>query len=230
MPSCVIGRRISGSSTVASAAAIASSMVVAGADMRPSYVGVCRHPACRHAGEESITTRGLSGPARRVAESVMRRAPGPLRRAASSHLRRRRGSSESTASSGSSGSDKRAQRLADLLALGLGAPLGRLVQLFGDPGQLGAQEVAGGDLAERDPQRRDLPGQILGVRLLRRRPPPVLVRRHPVAVGLPVLREQDQRRRIGGLQRQDQRQEREGVRVELPARPGSACSRRPRPG
>ena len=38
MPRSVIGRRISGSSTVASAAWIADSMVAAGADMRPMLV------------------------------------------------------------------------------------------------------------------------------------------------------------------------------------------------
>ena len=60
------------------------------------------------------------------------------------------------------------------------------------PLQLAAQEVTGGDLTESDAHRGNLPREVLGVghRSLAQRP--VLLVLHPVAVGLPVLREQDQ--------------------------------------
>ena len=47
-------------------------------------------------------------------------------------------------------------------------------------------------------QRRHLPGEVLGIGLggAARHGPRGL---HPVAVGLPVLRQQDQRRRVGRL-------------------------------
>ena len=44
-----------------------------------------------------------------------------------------------------------------------GVGLVALVELLDQVAQLGAQEVAGGDLAQRDPQRGDLAGQELGV-------------------------------------------------------------------
>src|SRR6266508_2679540 len=103
-----------------------------------------------------------------------------------------------------------------LLALRLRPAERLLVQLLGQPGQLRTQEVPGGHLAQGDPQRRDLPGQVLGVGLLHCRAPPVLLHRQAVPVGLAVLRQQDQRCGVGGLQGQDQGQEREGVRVEAP--------------
>ena len=53
---------------------------------------------------------------------------------------------------------------------------------------------------QRDPQRGHLAGQVLGVGEGALGPLPVLLERDPVAVGLPVLREQDQRRGVRGLQ------------------------------
>src|SRR2546421_470938 len=50
--------------------------------------------------------------------------------------------------------------LAVLLAFQLGPPVGGLVQLLDQLAQLGADEVAGGHLAERDAQRGDLAGQV----------------------------------------------------------------------
>ena len=69
------------------------------------------------------------------------------------------------------------------------------------PLQLAADEVTGGDVAERDPQRGDLAGQVLGVGDVALVARAVVLGLHAVAVGLPVLGEQDQRRGVGGLQR-----------------------------
>src|SRR5205085_4757002 len=65
--------------------------------------------------------------------------------------------------------------LAVLLAFHLVPAVCRLVEFLGEPGQFRTQEVPGRHLAHRDPQRRDLPGQVLGVRLLHGGPPPVLL-------------------------------------------------------
>ena len=75
-------------------------------------------------------------------------------------------------------------------------------QLVDQAVELGAQVLTGGDLADRDPQRGQLPGQVLGVGLRGERPLPVLLQRDPVPVGLAVLGQQDQRRRVGGLRRE----------------------------
>src|SRR5690606_34534165 len=58
--------------------------------------------------------------------------------------------------------------------------------------ELAAQVVAGGDLADGQPQRRQFTGQVLGVGLRLLGAATVLLQRHPVAVLLPVLGEQDQ--------------------------------------
>src|SRR5947199_3692893 len=169
MSRSVIGRWISGSWTVASAAWMADSSDVAGADMRP-MLRPCR--------------RRVAGPGRsaRVAEHVGVELVGRIRR---------RG--------------RPLRRLPLLLALVLGPPVLRLVHLLHQLAQLRPDEVPGRHLAHRDPQRGDLPRQVLGVRLLHRRPPPVLVHGEAVPVGLPVLRQQDQRRGVAGLQGQHER-------------------------
>ena len=83
-----------------------------------------------------------------------------------------------------------------------------LLQLLEQLAQLGAQEVPGGDVADRDPEGRELAGQVVGVGDVALGPGPVLLVLHPVAVGLAVLGEQDQRRRVGGLQREHQGEQR----------------------
>src|SRR6478609_5626823 len=75
--------------------------------------------------------------------------------------------------------------------LALGGRLPLLGQLLQQVPQLGPDEVAGGDLGQRDAQRRHLARQELGVGEVPLRALPVLLGLHPVAVGLPVLREQD---------------------------------------
>src|SRR4051794_38925232 len=61
------------------------------------------------------------------------------------------------------------------------------IEIFTQLVELTAQVVAGGHLADRDPQRRDLPGQVLGVRFRLRGPVAILVERDPVTVVLAVL-------------------------------------------
>jgi hypothetical protein len=75
--------------------------------------------------------------------------------------------------------------------------------------------VAG--LPQREPQGGDLAGEELGVGEVALVAAAVLLEGDPVAVGLPVLGEQDQRRGIRGLQTQDQREQGvvEVTRVEL---------------
>ena len=90
-----------------------------------------------------------------------------------------------------------------------------LLEVLEQLAQLGAQEVAGGDVADGDAQRGQLAGEVVGVGDVALGAAAVLLVLHAVAVGLPVLREQDQRRGVGRLQRQDQRQEDERVVVEL---------------
>ena len=60
----------------------------------------------------------------------------------------------------------------------------------------------------RSGRRRELAGEVLGVGDVALGPGPVLLVLHPVAVGLAVLREQDQRGRVGGLQREHQGEQR----------------------
>ncbi len=61
-------------------------------------------------------------------------------------------------------------------------------------------------LLEGHAQRNDLAGEVLGVGEVALCALAVLLDLHAVAVVLPVLGEQDQRRGVRGLQRQDQRQ------------------------
>src|SRR5690625_6689628 len=70
--------------------------------------------------------------------------------------------------------------------------------------ELGADEVASGDLAHGDAQCRDLPGQVLGVGEIAFGSLPIVFELDAVTVGAAVLREQDQWCRIRGLQRQDE--------------------------
>ncbi len=86
-----------------------------------------------------------------------------------------------------------------------------------EPAELAADEVAGGQLADGHPQRRQLAGQVLGVGPGAGRAGAVLLGLHPVAVGLPVLRQQDQRRGVGGLGGEGQVEQDE--RVGVPAQP-----------
>src|SRR5699024_9780025 len=84
--------------------------------------------------------------------------------------------------------------------------------------ELGADEVASGDLAHGDAQCRDLPGQVLGVGEIAFGSLPIVFELDAVTVGAAVLREQDQWCRVRGLQRQDEGEQREVQRpgVELP--------------
>src|SRR4051794_25141063 len=74
-----------------------------------------------------------------------------------------------------------------------------LAAVLGQPVELAADEVPGGELADGHPQPGQLPREVLGVGPGGRGPRAVLLGLHPVAVGLPVLRQQDQRRGVGGL-------------------------------
>src|SRR4051794_41303732 len=65
-------------------------------------------------------------------------------------------------------------------------------QVLAEPVQLAAQVVARRHLADRQPQRRQLARQVLGVGLRLRRAVAVLVQGDAVAVVLAVLREPDQ--------------------------------------
>ena len=67
-------------------------------------------------------------------------------------------------------------------------------------------------VAHREAERDDLAGQVLGVGEVALGALAVLLELHAVAVVLAVLREQDERRRVRGLQRQDERQGREADR------------------
>src|SRR6478672_11382004 len=80
--------------------------------------------------------------------------------------------------------------------------------------QLGAEEVAGRDLADRHPQRGHLAGEELHVGVGPRVGLPVLLGDHLVALLLAVLCEQDQRGGVGRLEAEHQRQEDEGELVE----------------
>ena len=75
-------------------------------------------------------------------------------------------------------------------------------------------------VGERHAQRDDLAGEVLGVGEVALGALAVLLDLHAVAVVLAVLREQDEGRGVRGLQRQDQRQQREvrRARVELQLR------------
>ena len=81
-----------------------------------------------------------------------------------------------------------------------------------------AQVVGGDDVGEREADRRELPGDELGVGLRAEVHLAVALGLAPVAVGLAVLREEDQRRGVGGLGREGEVQEDERVRVEPEAR------------
>ena len=81
--------------------------------------------------------------------------------------------------------------------------------------EFAAQVVAGGDLADGEPQRGQFAGEVLGVGLGLLGAAPVLLQRDPVAVLLPVLRQQDQRRRVGRLG--GERQVEQDERVRIPA-------------
>ena len=99
--------------------------------------------------------------------------------------------------------------------LSAGARAAELVEPLGDPVQLTAQVVAGRHLADRHPERGQLAGEVLGVGLRPLGAAAVLVQRHPVAVVLPVLRQQDQRGGVGGLGGEGQVEQDERVGVPL---------------
>src|ERR1035437_6564494 len=79
---------------------------------------------------------------------------------------------------------------------------------------LAAEVVPGGDVTHGDAQRGNLPGEELGVRLGLLGTRTVFLERDPVAVLLPVLRQQDQRGGIGGLRGEGQVEQDERVGVE----------------
>src|SRR6478735_11039878 len=89
-----------------------------------------------------------------------------------------------------------------------------LLEVAHQRAELGAQEVAGRDLAHRHPQRRHLAGQELHVGVGPRVGLAVLLGDDLVARLLPVLREQDQGSGVRRLQAEHQRQEDERVVVE----------------
>ena len=95
-----------------------------------------------------------------------------------------------------------------------------LQQVLQQAAQFGPDVVAGGHFTQRDPQRGQFPGQVFGVRQVAFRALAVLLEGNTVPVVLAVLRQQQQRRGVGGLQGQHQRQEREAEfdLVELPVR------------
>src|SRR3954447_6857513 len=94
------------------------------------------------------------------------------------------------------------------------------VQVGEQRAELGAEEVAGGDLADGHPQRRHLTGQELHVRTGPGVDVAVALVLHPVAGLLPVLGEQNQRSGVRRLQAERQRQEDERVLVEPQVRRG----------
>src|SRR5699024_4576935 len=73
---------------------------------------------------------------------------------------------------------------------------------------LGAHEVAGGDIAQGQAQRREFPSKVLGVGKIAFGSTSILLRRYAITIVLPVLRKQDEGRGIGRLQRQHERQRR----------------------
>src|SRR5258705_11571952 len=82
--------------------------------------------------------------------------------------------------------------------------------------EFAAQVVTGGDLADGQPQCRQLTGQVLGVSLGLFGAATVFFQRHPVAVFLPVLRQQDERSRIRRLGGKRQVEQDERIRIPLP--------------
>ena len=71
----------------------------------------------------------------------------------------------------------------------------RLQHVLQQAAQFGADVVAGGDFAQRDAQRGQFPGEVLGVGEVAFGPLAVLLERDAVAVVLPVLGQQQQRAR-----------------------------------
>ena len=74
------------------------------------------------------------------------------------------------------------------------------------------------DLAQREARGRQLAGQELGLGLRALVDEPILLGAQPVALGLAVLRQQDERRRVGGLRR-EREVEQEERRVVVEAEP-----------
>src|SRR5699024_10307952 len=103
------------------------------------------------------------------------------------------------------------QRRLDLLAQegaqGLGIPGGRLLELLEQVAQLAAHEVAGGDVVQGQAQGGDLPGDEVGGGVVALVGLAILRGLHAIAVVLTVLGEQQQGSGVGGLQREDQRQQ-----------------------
>src|SRR5699024_2816875 len=97
--------------------------------------------------------------------------------------------------------------LAQQAAQGLGVPGGRVLELLEQVAQLSPHEVARGDVVQGEAQRGDLPGDEVGGGVVAVVGLAILLGLHAVAVVLPVLREQQQRRGVGGLQREDQREQ-----------------------
>ena len=163
------------------------------------------------------STRSARQASRRVAPSGRSRGLAP-RPACGSALR----------SPGAAASAPRGRRAAPARVVALRLESELLEQVA----QLGAHEVAGGDVAAGRSAARRPRGR--GTRCrprLRSARCRSCSNGDPVAVGLPVLREQDQRRGVGGLQAEDQRQQRvvQRPRVELQVCRRRACSRPARP-
>src|SRR5690606_29557973 len=125
--------------------------------------------------------------------------------------------SESLALLRERGGDLLAQQGAQGVDVGLRG--GRLVELLEQVTQLAADEVARGDVIQRQAQRGDLAGDEVGGGVVALVGLAILLGLDAVAVVLPVLGEQQQRRGVRGLQREDQREQGEvqGARVELGA-------------
>src|SRR5690606_18161007 len=94
-------------------------------------------------------------------------------------------------------------RFADVSARGVVLLLAEVLE---QTAQLRADEVARRDVTEGEPQRGELAGEVLGVGEVPLGALTVLLGGHPVPVVLPVLCEEDERRRVRGLEGEHERE------------------------